>query len=152
ILILLVFVAAVMGNVAGSLFADPARMMGLAALAFAVFFLLVGVTALIFRGIGRERALALGLMVSHRNMGLTVAATDRIPPGAIRGAAQIIGQRRIVDASCRNDPADAERNERKGAIAFLGLVQIGLKDIDKLLQHLAIGLFHSVAAACDIRR
>ncbi len=81
ILVLLVFVAAVMGNVAGSLFADPVRMIGLAATAFAIFFLLVGVTALIFRGVGRERALALGLMVSQRNMGLMVAATDGILPG-----------------------------------------------------------------------
>jgi predicted Na+-dependent transporter len=81
IVILLVFVAAVMGNVAGNLFTDPARMIGLAALAFAIYFLLVGVTALIFRGIGRERALALGLMVSQRNMGLMVAATDGLLPG-----------------------------------------------------------------------
>src|SRR5437762_93281 len=57
ILILLVFVSAVMGNVAGSLFADPARMIGVTAFAFAIFFLLVGITALIFRGVGRERAL-----------------------------------------------------------------------------------------------
>jgi predicted Na+-dependent transporter len=81
ILILLVFVSAVMGNVAGSLFADPARMIGVTALAFAIFFLLVGVTALIFRGVGRERALAIGLMVSQRNMGLMVAATDGLLPG-----------------------------------------------------------------------
>ena len=81
IVVLLVFVSAVMGNVAGSLFADPVRMLGLTALAFAVFFLLVGVTALVFRSVGRERALALGLMVSQRNMGLMVAATDGILPG-----------------------------------------------------------------------
>jgi predicted Na+-dependent transporter len=81
ILILLVFVSAVMGNVAGHLFADPVLMIGLAALAFAIYFLLVGVTALIFRSVGSERALALGLMVSQRNMGLMVAATDGILPG-----------------------------------------------------------------------
>ena len=69
IIVLLVFVSAVMGNVAGNLFADPARTLGLTALAFAVFFALVGATALIFRSVGRERALALGLMVSQRNMG-----------------------------------------------------------------------------------
>ena len=82
ILILLVFVCAVMGNVAGSLLADPARMIELTALAFAVFFALLGVTALIFRKLGRERALALGLMVSQRNMGLMVAATEGLLPGA----------------------------------------------------------------------
>src|ERR1700676_4830717 len=56
ILILFVFVAAVMGNV-------------------------VGVTTLIFRRIGPERAVAIGLMVSQRNMGLMVAATDGLLPG-----------------------------------------------------------------------
>jgi hypothetical protein len=81
ILVLLVFVSAVMGNVAGSLFADPARMLGLTALAFAVFFALLGATALIFRSVGSERALALGLMVSQRNMGLMVTATDGVLPG-----------------------------------------------------------------------
>src|SRR5690242_5470104 len=81
IVILLVFVAAVMGNVAGSLFADPLRMIGLGALAFAIFFVLLGVTTLIFAGIGLDRALALGLMVSQRNMGLMLAATDGVLPG-----------------------------------------------------------------------
>jgi hypothetical protein len=81
ILILFVFVAAVMGNVVGGFWADPVKTIGLTMLAFVVFFALVGVTALIFRGIGRERALALGLMVSQRNMGLMVAATDGILPG-----------------------------------------------------------------------
>jgi BASS family bile acid:Na+ symporter len=82
IVILLVFVSAVMGNVAGNLFADPLRTIGVTVLAFAIFFLLVGVTALVFRAAGRERALALGLMVSQRNMGLMVAATDGLLPGA----------------------------------------------------------------------
>jgi hypothetical protein len=81
ILILFVFVAAVMGNVVGGFWADPVRTIELTLLAFAVFFTLVGVTTLIFRGIGRERALALGLMVSQRNMGLMVAATDGLLPG-----------------------------------------------------------------------
>ena len=81
IVVLLVFVSAVMGNVAGNLFAHPARTLGLTALAFAVFFTLVGATALIFRSVGRERALALGLMVSQRNMGLMVAATEGVLPG-----------------------------------------------------------------------
>jgi hypothetical protein len=67
--------------VVGGFWADPVKTIGLTMLAFAVFFALVGVTALIFRGIGRERALALGLMVSQRNMGLMVAATDGILPG-----------------------------------------------------------------------
>jgi BASS family bile acid:Na+ symporter len=81
ILILFVFVAAVMGNVVGNLLADPVWMIELTIFVFAVFFALLGVTTLIFRRIGRERALALGLMVSQRNMGLMVAATDGVLPG-----------------------------------------------------------------------
>jgi BASS family bile acid:Na+ symporter len=81
ILILFVFVAAVMGNVAGGFWADPLRTIELTMLAFAVFFALIGVTMLIFRRIGRKRALALGLMVSQRNMGLMVAAMDGVLPG-----------------------------------------------------------------------
>jgi hypothetical protein len=81
ILILFVFVAAVMGSVAGSFLADPVRVVELALLAFAVFFALLGVTTVIFRRIGLERALALGLMVSQRNMGLMLAATDGVLPG-----------------------------------------------------------------------
>jgi len=81
ILILFVFVAAVMGSVGGSFLADPARTIELVVLAFAVFFALLGVTTLIFRRLGRERALALGLMVSQRNMGLMLAATDGVLPG-----------------------------------------------------------------------
>lgn len=81
ILIMFVFVAAVMGSLAGSFFSDPVRMTELTLLAFAVFFALLGVTTLIFRRIGHERALALGLMVSQRNMGLMLAATDGVLPG-----------------------------------------------------------------------
>jgi hypothetical protein len=81
IVILFVFVAAVMGSVGGSLWADPVRTIELALLAFAVFFALLGVTLLIFRRIGHDRALALGLMVAQRNMGLMLAATDGVLPG-----------------------------------------------------------------------
>jgi hypothetical protein len=81
ILILFVFVSAVMGTVVGSFLADPLGVIELAMLAFAVFFALLGTTMVIFRRIGRERALALGLMVSQRNMGLMLAATDGVLPG-----------------------------------------------------------------------
>ena len=81
ILILFVFVAAVMGNVVGDFLADPVKVIGLAMLAFAVSFALLGVTTLMFRGIGQQRALALGLMVSQRNMGLMLAATGGVLPG-----------------------------------------------------------------------
>jgi BASS family bile acid:Na+ symporter len=81
ILILLVFVSAVMGSVAGSFWADPLQVIGIALLSFAIFFALLGATMLAFRRLGRERALALGLLVSQRNMGLMVAATDGVLPG-----------------------------------------------------------------------
>jgi predicted Na+-dependent transporter len=81
ILILLVFVSAVMGSVAGSFWADPLQVVGIVLLAFAIFFALLGATMLVFRRLGRERALALGLLVSQRNMGLMVAATDGALPG-----------------------------------------------------------------------
>jgi hypothetical protein len=82
VLILFVFVAAVMGNVVGGFLADPLRTIEQTMLAFAVFFALLGATTLIFRKAGRERAMALGLMVSQRNMGLMLAATDGMLPGA----------------------------------------------------------------------
>ena len=81
ILILFVFVAAVMGTVIGSFLADPIRIIELMAFTFAVFFTLLGVTVLVFRRCGHERAFALGLMVSQRNMGLMLAATDGVLPG-----------------------------------------------------------------------
>jgi predicted Na+-dependent transporter len=81
ILILLVFVSAVMGEVAGSFWANPLQVIGIALLAFAIFFALLGATMLVFRSLGSERALALGLLVSQRNMGLMVAATDGALPG-----------------------------------------------------------------------
>ena len=80
ILFMLVFVTAVMGTVAGSFLADPLKVIGLALFAFIVFFALLGLTTLIFRSIGNENALALGLMVSQRNMGLMLAATDGALP------------------------------------------------------------------------
>ena len=81
IMILFVFVAAVMGNLAGGFWADPVGKIELTVLAFAVYFALLGVTTLVFRRIGYERAFALGLMVSQRNMGLMLAATGGVLPG-----------------------------------------------------------------------
>ena len=54
-------------------------MLGLIALAFAIFFLVFGLTALVFWTNGRERALALGLVAAQRNLGLMVAATGAVP-------------------------------------------------------------------------
>jgi predicted Na+-dependent transporter len=81
IIILLVFVCAVMGPVAENVWRSPLQALGLTLLAFAVFFALLGGTMLVFRRSGLDRALALGLMVAQRNMGLMVAATDGALPG-----------------------------------------------------------------------
>ncbi|SFH86821.1 Na+-dependent transporter [Bradyrhizobium sp. cf659] len=75
IVILLVFASAVMGDVATDLLAAPLFAIGVALLAFAVYFTLLTVTTLIFRRVGHERAFAIGLMVSQRNLGLMLAAT-----------------------------------------------------------------------------
>lgn len=81
IIILLVFASAVMGDVASDLITQPVFTVGLAALSFAIYFTLLTVTTLLFRRIGYERALALGLMVSQRNLGLMLAATaGALPP------------------------------------------------------------------------
>ncbi|WP_027572232.1 Na+-dependent transporter [Bradyrhizobium sp. WSM1743] len=75
IIILLVFASAVMGDVASDLVADPLFTIAVALLAFTVYFTLLAATTLIFRRVGTERAFAIGLMVSQRNLGLMLAAT-----------------------------------------------------------------------------
>lgn len=80
ILVLFVFVAAVMESVGARFLASPMSIMTLAALAFVVFFAVLFLTALLFLSAGRERALALGLMASQRNMGLMLAASGGALP------------------------------------------------------------------------
>jgi BASS family bile acid:Na+ symporter len=80
ILLVFVFVGAVMEHVAARTLARPLTMLGLAVLAFAICYALLGLTALVLAGAGPERAFALGLMASQRNMGLMVAATGNALP------------------------------------------------------------------------
>ena len=80
VLVLFVFVAAVMEPVAARFLATPAITIGLVALAFVVFFSVLGVTALLFASAGGERALTLGFMASQRNVGLMLAATAGAVP------------------------------------------------------------------------
>jgi BASS family bile acid:Na+ symporter len=80
VLLLFVFVAAVMENVAARFFAAPLLMLGLAALAVAVFCAVLSLTTLLFTWAGRERALALGLLAAQRNLGLMLAATGGAVP------------------------------------------------------------------------
>lgn len=80
ILILFVFVAAVMGSVGARFWASPMHTIVLAALAFMVFFAILFLTAFLFLPAGRERALALGLLASQRNMGLMLAVSGGALP------------------------------------------------------------------------
>jgi hypothetical protein len=83
ILVIFVFIAAVMENIAARLIAAPMVMIALAALAFAVSFAGLGLTTLLFVKVGRERALLLGLMASQRNMGLMLAAAGAVLPDLV---------------------------------------------------------------------
>jgi hypothetical protein len=80
ILVLFVFVAAVMESVAARLLAMPVITIGLVALAFVMFFAVLGLTTLLFASVGRERALALGLTAAQRKVGLMLAATGGALP------------------------------------------------------------------------
>jgi hypothetical protein len=80
ILFLFVFVAAVMESVGTRFLAAPMTTLGLAAIAFAVFFAVLFLTTIVFFSIGRERAVALGFMASQRNLGLMLAATGGALP------------------------------------------------------------------------
>jgi BASS family bile acid:Na+ symporter len=79
---MLVRVTAVMAAVAGSLWAPPFDIAGILRLAFAIFFAFLGHAMLIFCKLGREQALALGLMVAQRNLGLMPAAMAGVLPSA----------------------------------------------------------------------
>jgi predicted Na+-dependent transporter len=83
IIIVFVFVAAVMENIAARFLAAPLTMLALGALAFALAFAVVGVTMALFARAGRERAFALALMASQRNMGLMLAATGGVLPDLV---------------------------------------------------------------------
>jgi BASS family bile acid:Na+ symporter len=80
VLVLFVFVAAVMQSVGARFLTSPLTTMALAVLAFMVFSAVLFLTALLFLSAGRERALALGFMVSQRNMGLMLAGTGGALP------------------------------------------------------------------------
>jgi predicted Na+-dependent transporter len=80
IILVFVFVAAVMEDVAARFVAQPAMMIELTVLAFVLTFAVLAVTAIVFIKAGREAALVLGLMASQRNMGLMLAATGGALP------------------------------------------------------------------------
>jgi BASS family bile acid:Na+ symporter len=75
ILVVYVFVAAVMENVAATFIATPLAAIGLAGLAFALCFGVLGLTAFVLQRAGADRAFVLGFAASQRNMGIMLAAT-----------------------------------------------------------------------------
>ena len=83
IITVFVFVAAVMGNVAGQFLAAPLRTTALLALAFVVSFAVLAATTLTFARTGGARAFVIGLMASQRNMGLMLAATGGALPDQV---------------------------------------------------------------------
>jgi BASS family bile acid:Na+ symporter len=80
IIILYVFVAAVMESVGPRIITDTMTSLTFTAIAFAVFFAVLFLTFLVFLPIGRARALAIGFVVSQRNLGLMLAATGGALP------------------------------------------------------------------------
>lgn len=70
------------------------------------------------------------------------AGVQRMP---VSCAAQILSQRGIVHALRRDHATNAHGDESKGTLASLGAVQIGLKYLKQLLQHVAVGLLHDIA-------
>jgi BASS family bile acid:Na+ symporter len=83
IIILYIFVAALTSDFAAQMFASPLQVLALTALAFAISFGLLLATALVFRRAGRERAFAIGVVTSQRNMGLMLAAAGGALPSLV---------------------------------------------------------------------
>ncbi|MEN6441461.1 MAG: Na+-dependent transporter [Syntrophobacter sp.] len=80
VIILFVFVAALMENVAARFLATPVTTLTFGVLAFAVFFAMLFLTVLVFFSRNRAHAVAIGFMVSQRNLGLMLAATSGALP------------------------------------------------------------------------
>jgi hypothetical protein len=80
IIILFIFISAVVGEVGVRFLADPLFMLGLMAIAFIIFILILLITYAVFLWTGQRQALAIGMLASQRNMGLMLAATGGVLP------------------------------------------------------------------------
>lgn len=80
VIVLFIFVAAIMESVGARILAATVTTAALLAVAFLVYFAVLFLTVLVFLCEGRERALAIGFMVSQRNLGLMLAATGGALP------------------------------------------------------------------------
>lgn len=83
VLVLFVFVVAVMENVAENALRDPWTVVALLLFAFALFYLLLAVTYLVFIRSGRRTAFALAFVTSQRNLGLMLAASAAAMPDLV---------------------------------------------------------------------
>jgi hypothetical protein len=83
LIVVFVFVAAMMEHLAEHFYASPLDMLAFAGLALAVNFAVLGLTVVVFALSGLDRALALGLMASQRNMGLMLAAAGGVLPDQV---------------------------------------------------------------------
>ncbi len=100
VIVLFVFVAAIMEDVGPRFMIAPMEAAGLCALAFAMFFALLFSTILVFGLKDRENALAVGFMVSQRNLGLMLAATGGAVPELVLALFWAIA---VSDLSCSAD-------------------------------------------------
>jgi BASS family bile acid:Na+ symporter len=80
VIALFVFAIGLMDGVAGHIIARPLLVAGLTVFVYLLAIVLIVVTCLIFHRAGRSSALALGLAVGSRNMGLMVAAAGGAIP------------------------------------------------------------------------
>jgi BASS family bile acid:Na+ symporter len=78
VILLFVFAAALMESASAKLLTDPALVVALLVLSFAVTFGLIAVTAILLWPAGAERALSLGMSSGTRNMGLMLAAASGV--------------------------------------------------------------------------
>ncbi len=77
---LLVFSIGLMDGVTANFLAQPLLVTALTAFVFVLTLVLIGVTCLVMHRAGRSQAMALGLAVGSRNMGLMVAAVGGAVP------------------------------------------------------------------------
>jgi hypothetical protein len=75
VLAMTLFAIAAMDGVAGHIRSNPLLVAGLLTLGFVLALGQIAVTAVVFRSVGRARALAIGLIAASRNMGLMLTAT-----------------------------------------------------------------------------
>lgn len=80
VIALFVFAIGLMDGVGGHILARPFLVAGLTLFVYALTIALIAITCLIFHRAGRSPALALGLAVGSRNMGLMVAALGGAVP------------------------------------------------------------------------